>query len=222
KDRFGAEIRTHYPVELADEIAVIEQEAHFAADVPEHIIEILARFTRQLRESSAVDQRSGVSARFSIAGVETIAAAALHRATVQGESEPVARVVDVETAVDVLGGKVEFETGEEGREAEILQHLLRKATAETVRSRLGGIDLGLLVAAIEAGASITTGEQVTAHDFLEGLPILGESEVYDEICHRLHAHTEGERASAIELALEGLFLARKVAKDTADGAVVYG
>ncbi|HMU35907.1 MAG TPA: magnesium chelatase, partial [Marmoricola sp.] len=112
--------------------------------------------------------------------------------------------------------------GEEGREAEILQHLLRKATAETVRSRLGGIDLGLLVAAIEAGASITTGEQVTAHDFLEGLPILGESEVYDEICHRLHAHTEGERASAIELALEGLFLARKVAKDTADGAVVYG
>ncbi|HMY09796.1 MAG TPA: sigma 54-interacting transcriptional regulator, partial [Marmoricola sp.] len=49
KDRFGAEIRTHYPVELADEIAVIEQEAHFAADVPEHIIEILARFTWQLR-----------------------------------------------------------------------------------------------------------------------------------------------------------------------------
>lgn len=222
KDRFGAEIRTHYPVELADEIAVIEQEAHFAADVPEHIIEILARFTRQLRESSAVDQRSGVSARFSIAGVETIAAAALHRATVQGESEPVARVVDVETAVDVLGGKVEFETGEEGREAEILQHLLRKATAETVRARLGGIDLGLLVAAIEDGVSITTGEQVTAKDFLAGLPILGESEVYDEICHRLHAHTAGERASAIELALEGLFLARKVAKDTADGAVVYG
>ena len=34
KDRFGAEIRTHYPVELEDEVAVIRQEAHLVADVP--------------------------------------------------------------------------------------------------------------------------------------------------------------------------------------------
>src|SRR6187397_3627232 len=128
KDRFGAEIRTHYPTELHDEIAVIRQEAHLVADVPDHLVEILARFTRALRESSSVDQRSGVSARFAIAGAETIAAAALHRATVQGEDEAVARVVDLETAVDVLGGKIEFETGEEGREGQILEHLLRRAT----------------------------------------------------------------------------------------------
>ncbi len=91
KDRFGAEIRTHYPIELEDEIAVIRQEAHLVAAVPDHLVEILARFTRALRESSSVDQRSGVSARFSIAGAETIAAAALHRATAQGEDEAVAR-----------------------------------------------------------------------------------------------------------------------------------
>ena len=91
KDRFGAEIRTHYPIELEDEIAVIRQEAQLVADVPDHLVEILARFTRALRESSSVDQRSGVSARFAIAGAETIAAAALHRATSQGEDEAVAR-----------------------------------------------------------------------------------------------------------------------------------
>jgi magnesium chelatase subunit I len=116
KDRFGAEIRTHYPLELHDEVAVILQEAHLVAEVPAHLIETLARFTRQLRASNAVDQRSGVSARFAIAGAETIAAAALHRATRQDEERAVARVVDLETAVDVLGGKIEFETGEEGRE----------------------------------------------------------------------------------------------------------
>ena len=115
---------------------MIRQEAHLVADVPDHLVEILARFTRNLRESSSVDQRSGVSARFAIAGAETIAAAALHRATSQGEDEAVARVVDLETAVDVLGGKIEFETGEEGRENEILTHLLRTATAETVRAPL--------------------------------------------------------------------------------------
>jgi magnesium chelatase subunit I len=223
KDRFGAEIRTHYPVELDDEIAVIRQESHLVATVPDHIVEILARFTRSLRESSAVDHRSGVSARFAIAGAETVAAAALHRATSQGEPQAVARVVDLETAVDVLGGKVEFESGEEGREREILDHLLRRATADTVRHRLRGIDLGLLVEAIERGASVTTGEQVTAHDVLAGLPVLGESDVYDQVMDRLGATDDGERASAVELALEGLYLARKVSKEaTGPGRTTYG
>ncbi|EWT00930.1 magnesium chelatase [Intrasporangium oryzae NRRL B-24470] len=222
KDRFGAEIRTHYPVALSDEVAVIRQEAHLVAEVPDALVEILARFTRNLRESTAVDQRSGVSARFAIAGAETIAAAALHRATVQREPQAVARVVDLETAVEVLGGKVEFETGEEGREHDILTHLLRTATAETVRDHFRGIDFALLVDAIEGGAMVSTGGQVSAIDFLSGLPRLGESELYDEVCDRLGARNDGERASAIELALEGLYLARKVSKETSRGETVYG
>jgi len=222
KDRFGAEIRTHYPVELVDEVAVVRQEAHLVAAVPDHLIEILARFTRALRESNAVDQRSGVSARFAIAGAETIAAAALRRATTVGESEAVARVVDLETAVDVLGGKVEFETGEEGRETEILTHLLRTATAEAVREHFRGIDFRLLVDALEGGAMVVTGDRVTARDFLTGLPVLGESELYDQVCDRLDAQNDGERAGAIELALEGLYLARKIGKESGGGETVYG
>jgi magnesium chelatase subunit I len=222
KDRFGAEIRTHYPTELPDEVAVIRQEAELVAEVPDHLVEVLARFTRNLRESTAVDQRSGVSARFAIAGAETIAAAALHRATSQGEAEAVARVVDLETAVDVLGGKIEFETGEEGREAEVLTHLLRTATAETVRQHFRGLDFGLLVDAIESGMMVTTGEQVSARDFLAGLPVLGESELYDEICDRLDATNDGQRAGAIELALEGLYLGRRISKESGGGETVYG
>ena len=222
KDRFGAEIRTHYPTALDDEMAVIRQEAQLVADVPEHVLETLARFTRNLRESGSVDQRSGVSARFAIAGAETVAAAALHRATRQGEERAVARVVDLETAVDVLGGKIEFETGEEGREREVLTHLLRTATAETVRRHLRGIDLALLVAALEEGRMVTTGTQVAARDFLAGLPVLGESEVYDEVCDRLGATDDGSRAAAIELALEGLYLARRIGKETGQGETVYG
>ncbi len=225
QDRFGAEVRTHYPRELDAEIAVIRQEAHLVAEVPDALLEVLARFTRNLRESSAVDQRSGVSARFAIAGAETIAAAALRRSTRLGEDSAVARVVDLETAVDVLGGKIEFETGEEGREAEILTHLLRTSVAETVRQHFRGIDLGLLVEAIEGGAIVTTGDQVAARDVLTGLPVLGESELYDELCTRLYdgaALTDGQRACAVELALEGLFLARKIGKDTDGAETVYG
>jgi magnesium chelatase subunit I len=222
KDRFGAEIRTHYPRVVEQEIAVIEQEADLVAEVPDYLLEVLARFTRNLRDSQSVDQRSGVSARFAIAGAETVAAAALHRATTQGEDEPVARVVDLETAVDVLGGKIEFETGEEGRESEILTHLLRTAVAETVRAHLAGIDLRLLVEAIEEGAMVSTGARVGARDFLAGLPVLGESDLYDAVCDRLGATNDGERAAALELALEGLYLARRIGKDTDAGETVYG
>ncbi|MBR7743236.1 magnesium chelatase [Phycicoccus sp. BSK3Z-2] len=222
KDRFGAEIRTHYPLELDDEVAVIRQEADLVAAVPDAVVEIVARFTRGLRGSSSVDQRSGVSARFAIAATETVAAAALHRATTQGEDEAVARVVDLEAALDVLRGKVELETGEEGREREVLTHLLRTATAETARRHLGGIDLALLVEAIEEGALVTTGEQVSARTFLDGLPVLGESDLYEQVATRFDAHSDGERAAALELALEGLYLARRISKDTGDGETVYG
>ena len=69
---------------------------------------------------------------------------------------------------------------------------------------------------------VTTGEQVTARDFLTGLPVLGESELYDEVCDRLGATNDGQRAGAIELALEGLYLARKISKETGGGETVYG
>ncbi len=219
KDRFGAEIRTHYPTRLEDEIAVIEQEAHLQARVPDYLLEILARFTRLLRESTSVDQRSGVSARFAVAGAETVSAAALHRGAVLGEDDPVARPVDLGTVVEVLRGKVEFESGEEGREFEILDHLLRRATAETARSRLAGVDLGPLVAAVEQGEPVVTGERITAKVLLDELP---ELPVLDAVAERLGATDTGSRAAAVELALEGLYLARRIAKDTGDdGSAVY-
>ncbi|MEO7006366.1 MAG: sigma 54-interacting transcriptional regulator [Terrimesophilobacter sp.] len=222
KDRFGAEIHTHYPTALEAEIAVIRQEADLVAEVPDHLIEILARFARNLRNSSAVDQRSGVSARFAIAAAETLGAAALHRAATQNEDEAVARAVDLESAVEVLGGKVEFETGEEGRESEVLTHLLRTAISETVRERFRGLDFGPLVEAIERGVTVATGVQVTAHDFLSELPLLGESELYEDVWDRLGAQTAGQRAAALEFALEGLFLARQIGKDTDGSDTVYG
>ncbi|WP_264001216.1 sigma 54-interacting transcriptional regulator, partial [Mycolicibacterium gadium] len=206
KDRFGAEIRTHYPRELDAEVGVITQEAHLSAQVPTYLMQIIARFARYLRESSSVDQRSGVSARFAIAAAETVAASARHRGAILGEEEPVARVVDLGTIIDVLRGKLEFESGEEGREQAVLEHLLRRATADTAQRVLGGIDVGTLVAAVEGGSAVTTGEQVAAKDVLAALPDLP---VIDEIAKRLEAETEGERAAALELALEGLYLAKR-------------
>ena len=222
KDRFGAEIRTHYPIELDDEVAVIHQEGRLVADVPPVILEILARYTRALRQSPAINQTSGVSARFAIAGAETVAAAALRRASMRSEEEAVARIVDLEAAVEVLTGKIEFESGEEGREQSVLDHLLRMATAEAARAHFHGLDLGPLVAALDGHRTVTTGEHVTAREFLENLPSLDGSGLYDEISGRLAAKNDGQRATAIELALEGLYLARRISKESDDEETIYG
>ena len=152
--------------------------------MPEHLLEVIARFTRGLRESSAVDQRSGVSARFAIAAAEGVAGSALRRAARSGEAYAVARVCDVPTVVPTLLGKVEFEMGEEGRERDVLTHLLRLAVAETYRSRLAGLDLTGFTDLFAEGAVVETGELVPGADLLAQVGSgPGLSKVLDRLGH---------------------------------------
>jgi magnesium chelatase subunit I len=222
KDRFGAEVRTHYPLDVRDEIDLVRQESDLVAEVPDALIEVVARFVRNLRESSAIDQRSGVSARFAVAAAETLAAAALRRAALTGEDDAVARPIDLDSIPAVLQGKLEFEAGEEGREIEHLVHLLRMAVAETARSAFAGLDLSPLEDAISEGRIVTTGERVPAHEVLAALP---ELPVLHEVADRVGVKptdSPGQIASAVELALEVLYLSRRLAKDAEDGTAVYG
>jgi magnesium chelatase subunit I len=222
KDRFGAEVRTHYPVEVEDEVALVAQEAALVADVPEHLLEVVARLTRALRESASVDQRSGVSARFAIAAAEGVAASALRRAARTGDPDPVARICDVPGVVPTLLGKIEFEMGEEGREAEVVQHLLRLATAETFRSRLRGLDLSGFTDVFAEGETVETGELVPSAALLEQVgTVPGLSKVLDRLGHGDDAGP-GQVAAAVELVLEGLYLTKRIDKETVDGRSVYG
>ena len=141
---------------------MIRQEAHVAAIVPDFLLEVVARFTRNVRESPAVDPRSGVSARFGVAATETAAASALRRSALTGEEPAVARICDLPAVVPSLLGKVEFEVEEEGREIEVLAHLLRKATVETFRHRLGASDLKALLERFDEGLVVESGDLVPA------------------------------------------------------------
>jgi magnesium chelatase subunit I len=241
KDRFGAEVRTHYPIELADEIRLLHQEAsttwlggrhgqdrHLDAPlIPEHLAEIIARYTRLVRESSHVDQRSGVSARFAIAGLETVGASAVRRAALAGETRPVARVADLPSIVPASRGKVEFaDSGadpDDERELEILEHLLRQATAQTFRARCAGLDLGGLQEHFAGGETVESGELVPAPALLGQL---GTIPKLAELLGRLGV-PEGEQsaeqaAAAVEFALEGLYLTRRLAKETDGTRTIYG
>ena len=217
KDRFGAEIRTHYPLTLEDELALIRQEASLPAhaEVPDHLIEVIARFTRLVRESPAVDSRSGVSARFAIAAAESAAASAVRRAALCGVAEvPVTRVCDLAPVASTLRGKVEFEVSEEGREEELLAALLRRAVAEAFRARLGSADLSGLIAKFDNGGSVEAGEAVTDSALLQSA---GDVPGLAKIMGRLGmdgGESFGHAAAALEFALEGLYLMRRLSKNT--------
>jgi magnesium chelatase subunit I len=241
KDRFGSEVRTHYPLRLDDELALIRQEAVLtwrhpstsapeSADgapvggsvVPEFLLEIVARFTRAVREAPQVDQRSGVSARLAVAAAETVAASAVRRAAVTGESEPVARVADLAAMVPAVRGKVEFDSLEEGREVDILAHLLKRTVADTFRARLAGVDLSGLQKRVEAGGPIETGDLVPATALLTAIgPVPGLSQLLTRL-DLDGAESPGIAASALEFALEGLHLHRRLSKEELPGRTVYG
>jgi magnesium chelatase subunit I len=227
KDRFGAEIRTHYPLALDHELDLIRQEADLdglGAEVPAHLIEVIGRFTRLVRDSAAVDARSGVSARFAIAGAEIVAAGALRRAALTGEQQPVARVCDLPAVVPALLGKVEFEVSEEGREQEVLEHLLRRATAETYRRTLGPADLSGLLDKFDSGESVDSGELIPATELLKRIgKVPGLAKMMERL--GMSGDSPGQAAAAVEFALEGLFLTRRLSKDVSatgpDGTTTY-
>jgi magnesium chelatase subunit I len=214
KDRFGAEIRTHYPLSIADEIALVRQEARLVAEVPDHVLEVVAHFTKEVRESSSVDQRSGVSARFAVACAEAAAASALRRAALLDEADAVTRVADLPGVVPTLRGKVEFEMGEEGREADVLAHLLRRAVAEVFRARLTGVDLSGFTARFADGVTVDDGDLVAAQALLDQLgPVRGLADTLVALGLADDA-TPAHAAAAVDLVLEGLHLTRRLAKDT--------
>ena len=200
--------------------------AHGAPLVPSHLLEVVARFARRVREAPQVDQRSGVSARFAIAAVETVAASAVRRAAITGEPIAVARVADLPAIVPASRGKVEFEDADEGREFEVLEHLLRRAVAETSRARLAGLDLRPLQQKFDGGLLVESGDMVSADRLLEqlgtipGLAGLLERLEPDSV-HEGPA-TVGIAAAAVEFALEGLYLNKRLAKESGGGRTVYG
>jgi len=166
-----------------------------------------------------------VSARFAIACVEALAGSAVRRSAINGEAEAVARIGDLVGVVPTLRGKVEFEVSEEGREEDVLLHLLRRAIAETFRARLGSVDLAPLVARVDEGGTIEVGDLVTSESVLEAVgPLPGLGRIVTALEGDGAQESPGVVAACVETALEGLYLTRRISKDEVPGGSrsVYG
>src|SRR6516162_8513087 len=157
KDRFGSQIRTHYPLAVDTEVAIVRQEARSASvgdvhvTVPDYMEEIVATFSHLARQSSHVNQRSGVSVRLSVSNTEVLAANALRRALRSGERNVVPRVSDLEALAASTSGKIEIETLEEGREGQIVDNMLRAAVLTVYKERVPTDKTREIVGAFEEG-----------------------------------------------------------------------
>ena len=223
KDRYGAQIRTHYPEDIDQEIDIMEQEAaaldmgDYRVHVPSYMKEIVAEITHAARRSPDVNQRSGVSVRASIANYEALLANAFRRALRIGETEVVPRISDLPFVLPSLQGKVEFEAMEEGQEDRITARILAAGVKAVFDRRFSVDSLADVVLAFDEGLSIETAEDASAEDYeATAAKLDGLEAAVDTL-----AEIPAARPSAIEFVLEGLHLHKLLNKASASGRSTF-
>ena len=225
KDRFGAQIRTHYPVDTDTELAVVAQEARPAevdgirVEMPAHMARIVAGITHGARRSPHVNQRSGVSVRLSIANYETLVANATRRALRLGESEAVPRISDLEAIPASTAGKVEVETLDETGDGPVLDRLVKAAVLEVFKESCPAERHRELLASFDSGTVFHAGDDVPADVYVEAIRDLPA--LRNAVMPLVGSETPGAVASAVELVLEGLHLSRRLNKDAVGARATY-
>ncbi len=224
KDRYGATIRTHYPLRIEEEIEIMEQEADIAdlgdyrLDVPEFMKDIVAEIVHHARRSPDLNQRSGVSVRASISVYEALIANAFRRALRTGESEVVPRISDLAFVVPAFQGKVEFESMEEGQEDRITERIFTAAVKSVFDRKYDVNDLESVAAAFMGELMVETGEAIPSEDYaaiIQQLP--GLNDVFPD----RGRVTAGQKAATIEFILEGLHLHKLLNKYDHAGYATY-
>ena len=231
KDRFGSQIRTHYPLDADVEMDIVEQEASIpevdglTVAVPEFMSRVVATISHEARRSPHLNQRSGVSVRMSVANQEAMAASAIRRALRSGETVAVPRVSDLDALTASMAGKVEVDSIDEDRDGEILDRIVRAAVLGVFREVVPGELHRGVVEAFEEHDGVSAGEAVGSAAYAEvalEIPALATAAAV-----LLGDEPDGSDpppalvASAVELVLEGLHLSKRLNKVTTGSGSRY-
>jgi magnesium chelatase subunit I len=230
KDRFGSQIRTHYPLDVQTEIDIMLQEAAsldvetpdgaIKVTVPDYLTEVVATFSHLARSSNQVNQRSGVSVRLSVSNYEAMAANALRRGLRSGEASPVARVDDLGALAASSMGKIEIESIDEGRDGAIMESLVKGAVLTVFKDTVPPEHTRAVVDAFEEGAVAHTGESMSSAE------LAAVVQHVDALRAPVAVLTGGDEspasvAAAVEFILEGLHLSKRLNKDASGESATY-
>jgi magnesium chelatase subunit I len=224
KDRFGSQIRTHYPRKVEDEIAIMEAERSAYADAgvetrsPQFMKELVAEVTHLARRSPEISQRSGVSVRVTICNYENLLSSALKRAIRLGENVAAPRVSDLGAIVASTGGKIEMESLGDTSEDKVLGKLMQRAVLNVFNRTFASGELDEVVGAFQDGLRIEVSDAMPAELYLRHL---GQVRPLQAAVRKLGAQDPGSVAAAVEFVLEGLHLSKKLNKDVQAGQSRY-
>ncbi len=224
KDRFGSQIRTHYPRRLEDEIAIMEAERTsfpvdgFKTSTPDYMKRIVAELTHLARRSTEISQRSGVSVRVSICNYENLLSNALKRAIRVGETQVTPRLSDLGAIVASTSGKIELETLGESSEEKVLGKLAQRAVLNVFNKSFASGELDEAVGAFKEGFHIEVSDVMASSEYVRQL---GDVRPLHAAVRRLGATDPASMASALEFLLEGLHLNKKLNKDSQAGHSRY-
>jgi magnesium chelatase subunit I len=224
KDRIGAEVRTHYPLQVETGVAITRQEAWTKRDgvcveIPDFVAEVVERIVFLAREDKRVDQRSGVSQRMPITVMESVVSNAERRALRLGEDVVVPRIADVYASLPAITGKMELEyEGEMHGQEKIARELIAAAADRTFRERAGGADVEDIVQYFEQGGALQVGDDAASHACVQGFETVpGLLELVEHVGLAPASAADGVRAAASELVLEALVAQKRVARTSSGG-----
>jgi len=226
KDRFDVQIRTHYPRNIEDEIAIMEQElpaverADRVLGIPPFMKEIVAQLTFEARACNEINQTSGVSVRVSINNYESLISNAEKRAVRLSESEIVPRLSDLHALMASTAGKIELEyAGEDKNGHELVERLMSRAVLKVFDKWLRGDELKRIVEYFEHGGGVEVSDLMPAEEYLEGVRAIPG--LLDNIRCLGSVESPGFIAAATELILEGLHLHQRLNRDREGGRYSY-
>jgi magnesium chelatase subunit I len=224
KDRFGSQIRTHYPRRVEDEIAIMEAERTTYVDAgletrsPEFMKQLVAEVTHLARRSPEISQRSGVSVRVTICNYENLLSSALKRAIRLGEAVAAPRVSDLSAIAASTGGKIEMESMGEATEDKVMSKIMQRALLNVFNRNFSSGELDEVVGAFQDGLKIEVSDSMPADLYLRHL---GQVRPLQAAVRKLGAQDPASVAAAVEFVLEGLHLSKKLNKDVQAGQARY-
>ncbi len=225
KDRFGSQVRTHYPKEIATEIGIMEQERNDFVDegltttVPGYMKEILAELSHLARRSPEISQRSGVSVRVTIANYENLVSNALKRALRNRETAVVPRISDLPAVIASTAGKIELESVGDLSDERVIDRLAQRAVLNVFNRTFALVEFESLLAAFGQGATMHVSPALPSQDYVkQALQIPGMKGAVAKVGA---TGNPAAIAAAVEFILEGLHLNRKLNKEKGESRSTF-
>lgn len=225
KDRYGSQIRTHYPQHLSDEISIMVQERQTFEDngyetmVPSFMQEIIAEVTRIARKHPEINQSSGVSVRMSINNYENLLSNALKRAIRLKEKEVVPRVTDLYSIIPSSIGKIETIGVEERHEESLIMNILKKAILTVFNRRFSLEIFDAFLKKFNDGLNVEVSDITPSSEYLKKITELGG--LNKVLLQYKSNNSPAMAASLLEFVLEGLYLNTKLSKEEVKGKSIY-